>query len=66
MTARFALQLNAVVGLLSGAVASATIWLVLTRPVDVAEAIATHEYGAIAEAIGRELGTWLSALLWYV
>ena len=66
MTARLALQLNAAIGLASGAVASATIWLVMTRPTDVALAIANREYGAVVAAVGRQLGTWLGALLWYV
>jgi hypothetical protein len=66
MTARLALQLNAVVGLVTSAVAGATIWLLLTRPTEVAVAVANHEYGAMIAAVGQELGSWLQALLWYV
>jgi hypothetical protein len=66
MTARLALQLNAVLGLASSALAGATMWLVLTRPVAVAEAVANHEYGAMASAVVHQLGSWLHTLLWYL
>jgi hypothetical protein len=66
MTARLVLQLNAAVGLASSIVAGATMWLVLTRPTEVALAVANHEYGAMALAIGHQLGSWLRALLWFV
>jgi hypothetical protein len=66
MTARLALQLNAVIGLMSSAVAGAIIWLVLTQPVQVAVAVATHDYVAIAAVVGRQLGSWLGTLLWFV
>jgi hypothetical protein len=42
------------------------MWLVLTRPTEVALAVANHEYGAMALAIGHQLGSWLRALLWFV
>ena len=63
MTARLVLQLNAAVGITSSVVAGATMWLVLTRPAEVAFAVANHEYGAVALAIGHQLGSWLYALL---
>jgi hypothetical protein len=63
MTARLVLQLNAAVGLASSVLAGATMWLVLTKPAEVAYAVANHEYGAMALAVGRELGSWLQALL---
>jgi hypothetical protein len=66
MSARLALQLNAAVGLVSSALAGATIWLVLTRPVEIAMAVSNHEYGAMAAAIGRQLGSWLHALIWFL
>ncbi len=66
MTARLVMQLNAIVGLATSAVAGATIWLVLTRPADVAQAVANHEYGAMATAVAHQLGSWLQTLLWYV
>ena len=59
MTARLVLQLNAAVGIASSVLAGATMWLVLTRPAEVAFAVANHEYGAMALAIGQQLGSWL-------
>ena len=66
MTARIALQLNAAVGLATSALAGATMWLVLTRPAAVAQAVANHEYGTMASAVVHQLGSWLQAVLWYV
>lgn len=43
--------------------ATAMMSLVLTRPAEVASAIARHEYGAVAVAMARELAGWLHALL---
>jgi hypothetical protein len=42
------------------------IALVLTRPAEVASAVADHEYGAVALAVVNELGGWLHALLRYL
>jgi hypothetical protein len=66
MSAKVALQLNAVVGLASTLAASATISLVLTRPEALASAVAQHEYGAVAMAIGAQVMGWLHALLRFV
>lgn len=66
MTARLALQLNAALGLASSALAGSTMWLVFTRPVAVAEAVAKHQYGVMASAVVHQLGSWLHALLWYL
>ena len=66
MTVRAALRLNAFVGLASTAAASAMISLVLTRPAEVASAVAQHEYGAVARAMAVELASWLHALLRYL
>jgi hypothetical protein len=63
MTVNAALKLNAVVGLTSAAVATAMISLVLTRPAEVATAVAEHEYGAVARAVVTEVAGWLHALL---
>lgn len=60
---RVALQLNALVGVVSAVAATAMMSLVLTRPAEVASAIARHEYGAVAVAMARELAGWLHALL---
>jgi hypothetical protein len=58
-----ALQLNALVGLMSAVLAVTAMWLVLTRPADVAYAVANHEYGAVAAALGQQLASWLHAIL---
>ena len=63
MSAKIALQLNAVLGMASTAAAGGTMWLVLTRPAEVAFAVANREYGAIAVAVASQLGGWLHALL---
>lgn len=66
MTVKAALQLNALVGLASTVAASALISLVMTRPAEVASAVARHEYGAVARAVAVELAGWLHALLRYL
>jgi hypothetical protein len=63
MSARIVMQVNAVIGLASAAAASAMIWLVWTRPIEVAASIADREYGAVAVAVASQLGAWLHALL---
>jgi hypothetical protein len=63
MTVKAALRLNAFVGLASTAAATAMISLALTRPAEVASAVARHEYGALARAVAIELAGWLHALL---
>lgn len=63
MSAKFALQVNAVVGLASTVVAGSMISLVLTRPEAVASAVAQREYGAVAMAVAAQVAGWLHALL---
>jgi hypothetical protein len=65
MSARL-LQLNAFVGLASTAVATAMLSLTVSSPAEVASAVARHEYGEVARAIGLELAGWLHALLRYL
>jgi hypothetical protein len=60
------LRLNAFVGLASTAAATAMISLVLTRPAEVASAVARHDFGAVARAMASELAGWLHALLRYL
>jgi hypothetical protein len=57
------LQLNALVGVVSTMAATAMIALVLTRPAEVASAVAGREYGTVALAVIRELSGWVHALL---
>lgn len=63
MTARLALQLNAVVGLASMLAAGALISLVLTRPETVLSAVAEGEYGALASVLVSQVAGWFHALL---
>ncbi len=63
MSAKVALQFNAVIGLASTLAAGAMMSLVLTRPEAVASAVARHEYGAVAMAAASQLLGWLHALL---
>ena len=63
MTARFALQLNAVVGIASMLAALALMSLVLTRPEAVLSAVAEHEYGALAGVLATQIAGWFQALL---
>ena len=63
MSARVALQLNAVVGIATSAAACSTVWLLLTRPADLAYAVANHEYAAMAMAVMSELGRFISTLV---
>jgi hypothetical protein len=66
MTVKAALQLNALVGVASAVAATAMISLVLTRPAEVASAMAEHDYGAVARAVAVELAGWLHSLLRYL
>jgi hypothetical protein len=63
MTVKAALQLNALVGLLSALSAAAMISLVITQPAVVASAVAQHDYGTVVQAMAGELAGWLHALL---
>ena len=66
MTARIALQLNAVVGLASAVAAGAMMTLVLTRPEAVLSAVAEGEYGALAGVLATQVAGWFQALLRYL
>jgi hypothetical protein len=66
MSAKMALQLNAAVGVVSTVLATTLMWLVLTRPGEVAFAVAQRDYGTMATAIGHELTGLLHALLQYL
>jgi hypothetical protein len=66
MSTKVALQLNAVVGLVSTVAAGAIMWLALTRPAEMASAVANREYSAIAMAVATQLSGWLHALLRFI
>ena len=63
MTAKAALQVNAVVGIASTAAAGAMMSMVLSNPAEVATAIARREYGDVAMAVMQQVAGWVSALL---
>lgn len=63
MRIRLALQLNALIGLLSAAAATAMISLVLTRPTYVAASVAQHDYAALATAMAGQVVGWLGVLI---
>jgi hypothetical protein len=64
--ARVSLSLLGVVGVLAVAVAGATIWLLVTQPVTVADAVAQGEVSPLAKAIGAALFDALQGLLKYL
>jgi hypothetical protein len=57
---------NAVVGLVSTVAAGSIMWLALTRPAEMASAVANREYGAIAMAVASQLAGWLQTLLHFI
>lgn len=63
MTARIALQLNAIIGLASLLAAGALMSLVLTRPQAVLSTVAEREYGALAGVLVAQVAGWVQALL---
>jgi hypothetical protein len=63
MSAKVALQLNAIIGLASTLAAGAMLSLMLTRPEAIASAVAQREYGAVAMAMVTQVAGWLQALL---
>ncbi len=66
MSTKIAMQLNAILGVASTMAAGAMMWLVLTRPAEVASAVANREYAAIAMAVAAQLTGWLHALLRFI
>jgi len=53
--ARFSLSLFGVVGILAATLAGATIWLLLTDPVTVADAVAQGEVSPLVRALAGAL-----------
>ena len=62
MTTRLALQVNAVVGLVSALAAGALITLVMTQPETVLSAVAEREYGSLATVLLTQVAGWFQAL----
>jgi hypothetical protein len=65
-SARLSLSLVGVVGVVALAMAGATIWLLVTQPVTVADAVAQGELSPIARALGAALYDALQGLLKYL
>jgi hypothetical protein len=64
--ARLSLSLAAVVGLIATALAAATIWLLVTQPVTVADAVATGEVSPIMRALAGALYEALAGIVKYL
>ena len=64
--ARISLSLVAVIGVMAITLAGATIWLLVTQPVTVADAVALGEVSPLAEAIAGVLYQALQGLLKYL
>lgn len=64
--ARLSLSLVGVVGVMSVALAGATIWLLVTQPVTVADAVAQGEVSPLVKALGAAIYDALRGLLKYL
>ncbi len=64
--ARVSLSLVGVVGVIAVALAGATIWLLVTQPVTVADAVAQGEVTPLARALAGALYDALQVLLKYL
>jgi multidrug resistance efflux pump len=64
--ARISLSLVAVIGVMAVALAGATIWLLVTQPVTVADAVSKGEVSPLAKAIAGALYDALQGLLKYL
>lgn len=63
---RFSLSLFGVVGILATALAGATIWLLVTDPVTVADAVASGEVSPLMRALAGVLASALRDLVKYL
>ena len=64
--ARWSLSLVGVVGVLAVALSSATIWLLVTQPVTVADAVAQGEVSPLVRALGTAIYEALQGLVKYL
>jgi hypothetical protein len=64
--ARVSLSLVGVIGIVAVALAGATIWLLVTQPVTVADAVAQGEVSPLARALAGVLYDALRGLLKYL
>jgi len=63
---RISLSLVGVVGVLAAALAGATIWLIMTQPVTVADAVATGEVSPLVKALAGVLYNALQGIIKYL
>ena len=63
---RWSVSLVALIGLFAATVAGATIWLLFTDPVTLADKVATGEVGPIVQAIGAVIVDALRGLFKYL
>ena len=64
--ARLSLSLAAVIGLVATALAAATVWLLVTQPVTVADAVATGEVSPVMRALAGALYEALAGIVKYL
>ena len=64
--ARWSVSLIAIVGLLAATIAGATIWLILTDPVTVANAVSTGDVSPVMQAIGAVIYDALKGVFKYL
>ena len=64
--ARLSLSLVGVVGVMAVALSGATIWLLVTQPVTVADAVARGEVSPLAKALAGVIYEALQGLLKYL
>ena len=64
--ARLSLSLAGVVGVIAAALAAATIWLIMTQPVTVADAVASGEVSPLVKALAGVIYNALQGLIKYL
>ncbi len=64
--ARLSLSLAAVIGVIATALAGATIWLLITQPVTVADAVSTGEVSPLMRALAGALYDALEGIVKYL
>jgi len=64
--ARLSLSLAAVIGVIATALTGATIWLLITQPVTVADAVASGEVSPVMRALAGALYEALQGIVKYL
>jgi hypothetical protein len=64
--ARWGMSLVAMIGLLAATIAGATIWLLVTNPVAVSDAVSRGEVAPIVQELGRAIFDALKGLFKYL